>query len=238
MTHWIDTWEYEEWRSRMPEPLDGDEADAEALDHFAQYAEWVEEKTIVTLAKAGHDSPELRVTWSEEITPTKDQRSFASLVTLALRDTDTNEGVLLFGTVGSGKSRAAGRTAHLLREAGIPTIFVKATQLLDELRDIATDDKRTQSLDDRRKTLATAPALIIDDLGAQRSTEFSREQMTALFDQRYELAQQAPLMTIITTNLTPFELENYLGERAMSRLNGLTTETYEFTGKDLRGASS
>lgn len=237
MPDFVEDWSYEEWRDRMPEPPDDGAPQGSHEEYLDASVAWINERVMVMAARYGHDTPEMRALWSEKLEPTKDQKGFAALILDIVKERpDQAEGVLLLGSVGNGKTRAVGRATHLLREAHMPTAYVKATQLIDELRDIAIDSTRELKLEDRRNALAIAPALVIDDIGAQRSTEFSREQLTALLDSRYSLAEQEPIITIVTTNLGHKELEAYLGERAYSRLMGLMTETFEFKGKDIRKA--
>ena len=80
-----------------------------------------------------------------------------------------------------------------------------APKLFDELRSEARDTfYRIQE----------TPILMLDDLGAERPTEWVLERLNILVDTRWR--EQRPIL--VTTNLEPGELWEQLGERAYSRL--------------------
>jgi DNA replication protein DnaC len=56
--------------------------------------------------------------------------------------------------------------------------------------------------------------LVIDDLGAEKSSEWAREILYLIIDKRYSDL----LPTIITSNLSPKELAEKLDDRLVSRL--------------------
>jgi len=58
------------------------------------------------------------------------------------------------------------------------------------------------------------PLLILDDLGVNNYTEWSKNKIYSIVN--YRLNHQLPV--IVTTNITPEDLEEYLGERTTSRL--------------------
>jgi len=57
--------------------------------------------------------------------------------------------------------------------------------------------------------------LIIDDLGAEKSTEFSITTLYIILDRRIRELKT----TIITTNLSMSQIEEHLGARIASRLS-------------------
>ncbi len=73
------------------------------------------------------------------------------------------------------------------------------------------------------------PLLILDDLGAAKTSEFVEEQTYRLINRRYN----AMLPTLITTNLRIRDLKAYLGDRVTSRLAEMTTRV-EFEPVDRR----
>lgn len=137
-------------------------------------------------------------------------------------------GVFVYGSVGTGKTALAMRAGLRMQRRGVPVLFVRTKRLLDELRDYTYAA-------DLRETLYEAPALILDDLGAesgnQQFMEFAVAELCALFDARFDNG----LSTVITTNLTGAELVNRYGKRPFSRIRGLC-ESIKLDGPDLRGA--
>lgn len=108
-------------------------------------------------------------------------------------------GLLLWGDVGTGKSFFAGCIANALLEKGIPVLMTNFSRILNTLTGMYSDD-RNQFIDSFNKY----SLLIIDDLGIERGTEFSLEQVFNVIDSRYR--SKKPM--IVTTNLTLEELKH------------------------------
>ncbi len=103
-----------------------------------------------------------------------------------------NIGLLLFGDVGTGKSFAAGCIANALLDTEVPVLMTNFPTVLARLCGMFGED-RTDFL----ASLGDYDLLIIDDLGTERNTEYSMEQMFSIIDSRYRSGK--PL--IVTTNL-------------------------------------
>ena len=109
-----------------------------------------------------------------------------------------NHGLLLWGSVGTGKSYLAGCIANALMEQ---EISVKMTNFAAVLNDLAaTFEDRNEYI----SNLCRYPLLIIDDFGMERGTEYGLEQVYNVIDSRYRSGK--PL--IVTTNLTLDDLRN------------------------------
>lgn len=103
---------------------------------------------------------------------------------------EKNQGLLFYGGVGTGKTYAAACIANYLlnrRRSVVMTSFVK---LLESMMNFKEDDSVLIS------RLNRAKLLIIDDLGAERSTDFALEKVYDIVDSRY----RAKLPVILTTN--------------------------------------
>jgi len=72
--------------------------------------------------------------------------------------------------------------------------------------------------------------LIIDDIGAEKVTEWVRERLVSIINTRVS----GGLSTIYTSNLSPDELVSQFEERIASRVLGCS-QIIEITGKDRRG---
>jgi hypothetical protein len=92
---------------------------------------------------------------------------------------------LLFGDVGTDKSFAAGCIANALPDADIPVLMTNFPIILARLCGMFGED-RTDFLD----SLGDYDLLIIDDLGAERNTEYALEQMFSVIDSRYRCADR------------------------------------------------
>ncbi len=107
-----------------------------------------------------------------------------------------NKGLLLYGTVGTGKSHVAACIANELIDNGFSAYMTNFATIANELQGTFEKQKYIDSLN--RYDL-----LILDDLGIERKTEFMQEQVFNVIDARY----RSGLPFIITTNLTPEELK-------------------------------
>lgn len=108
-----------------------------------------------------------------------------------------NQGLLFYGTVGTGKSYTAACIANALMDKGISTIM---TSFVKVLSDIRSAEDETQYL----FGLNRPKLLIIDDLGAERGTEYVLEKVYNVVDSRV----RANKPMILTTNLTLDEMMN------------------------------
>ncbi|MDA8227688.1 MAG: ATP-binding protein [Desulfitobacterium hafniense] len=120
-------------------------------------------------------------------------------------------GLLFTGPVGSGKTYLAASIANALTAEGQQTLFLVVPDLLDELR--ATFKTEVNELD-LLDTAREIPLLILDDLGAHNYTDWTRNRLYSIIN--YRMNEHLP--TIVTTNLTLDEMEEYLGARTTSRL--------------------
>ena len=106
-------------------------------------------------------------------------------------------GLLIWGSIGNGKSFFAGCIANALIDQGIPVLMTNFSRILNTLTGMHFND-RNQFID----SLNHYSLLIIDDLGIERNSEFALEQVFHVIDSRYR--SKKPF--IVTTNLTLEEL--------------------------------
>ncbi len=107
------------------------------------------------------------------------------------------KGLLLYGDVGTGKTFAAACVANALIDAGYSCMVTNFSRVLNTLW--GTDQKQ-----DYIDKLNSFRLLVLDDLGAERRSEYAQEQVYNVIDARY----RAKLPLIITTNLTIDEIKN------------------------------
>lgn len=141
---------------------------------------------------------------------------------------EEGKGLLLFGNVGTGKTYLAACVANELINKGIPCLVTNFTRIANELWDIDNKQKYYDNLN-------SFPLLVLDDLNAERKTEYMQEIVFNVIDQR----TRAGLPLIVTTNLTREELlspANISDQRIFSRLFKLCTPI-EVEGKDRRQAA-
>jgi len=101
--------------------------------------------------------------------------------------------LVLTGIYGTGKTHLAAAIANYRAGLGHPPLFIMIPDFLDHLRSTFAPDSNVR-YDRLFDEVRTTPLLILDDLGTQSSTPWSREKLYQLFNHRY----MAELPTVIT----------------------------------------
>lgn len=111
-----------------------------------------------------------------------------------------NIGILFYGGVGTGKSFLACCIANALIEKLVPVSVTNFPRLLNKLQGLGFGEERQEFID----KLQRYKLLVIDDLGVERDTSYSTEQVYNVIDTR----SRAGMPLIITTNLSMNDLKN------------------------------
>jgi DNA replication protein DnaC len=138
-------------------------------------------------------------------------------------------GLWIFGDTGTGKTTLAMLISKAALEAGKSVAIYSLPKLLARIRrtyDAEPGGDNYLSLFDK---LTSVDLLHIDDLGAEKRSDWVLEQLYALVNERYE----AERSVVITTNLGHAELEEQIGSRTVSRLSQICDEVPLF-GTDRR----
>jgi len=123
--------------------------------------------------------------------------------------------IFITGECGSGKTHIACAILRELAKADKKAFFVSVPELLMELR-VSFKDGATQSESDIINRYVNMPFLVLDDLGAEKTTEYSITSLYLIIDKR--INDERP--TVITTNLSLGQVEDVFGSRIASRLSG------------------
>lgn len=137
-------------------------------------------------------------------------------------DPDERRNLLLFGPVGVGKTFVAysvAREAYIRHET---VAIYQISVLLDRLRP-------NSGYPDTLQRCLDVDVLVLDDLGAERSTDWADERLAIIIDHRWQWHRSI----VLTTNVEPSQLPEMIGERLSSRLLHGSTP-YRLTGDDLR----
>jgi DNA replication protein DnaC len=142
---------------------------------------------------------------------------------------DEGRGLWLFGDTGTGKTTLAMLISKAALEAGRTVAIYSLPKLLARIRRTYDSEPGGDSYLSFFERLTSVDLLHIDDLGAEKRSDWVLEQLYALINERYE-TQRAVL---ITTNLPHPELEEQIGPRTVSRLTQMCDEV-EVRGDDRR----
>ena len=133
--------------------------------------------------------------------------------------------LLLYGKTGLGKTHLSLAIAGKAVEEGYGVIYSSAQNLFNKLE----KDKFGKADANTEETILDCDLLIIDDLGAEFTTQFTVSALYNIVNSR-ELEGKP---TIISTNLMPEQLTKAYGERIASRILSNYVMLY-FDGSDIR----
>jgi DNA replication protein DnaC len=155
------------------------------------------------------------------------QEAYDACVAFCDTFSEDSKGIRLTGNYGCGKTHLTASIIHRLAEQGIGGVFVVVPELLRAIR--KGYNSPNEDADKLVQLTEEAPLLVLDDLGAEKPSDWVREQLYVIINRRYENM----LPTIVTTNCSTQELVDRVGQRTVSRLIEMTTP-YKITAKDYR----
>ena len=138
---------------------------------------------------------------------------------------ENSENLLLFGKTGLGKTHLSLSIANEVINKGYGVIYDSMPNLMDKIEREKFSNEDAETL----KAVLDCDLLILDDLGAEFSTQFVVSSVYNIINSRINLGKA----TIISTNLDFKELETKYSERLVSRLLGEYT-SLRFLGSDIR----
>jgi DNA replication protein DnaC len=140
------------------------------------------------------------------------------------------QGLWFIGDVGTGKTTLAMLVSKAAIDAGHSVAIYSLPRLLAEIRDTYDADPGERSYMDFFSRLVSVDLLHLEDLGAEKQTDWVLEQLYSLINERYE--QQRSI--VVTTNLSESELEEQIGQRTVSRIVEMCGDPLPLYGEDRR----
>lgn len=174
------------------------------MDFFLERQEQDEKERMRNIcffqAKADSKDETNMKTWNFE----NDDRQHAKISDALLKYTEQfqtfkkeGKGLLLYGTVGTGKTYLAACVANRMIDQNVRTLMINFSTVCNKLSGMF--EGKQEYLD----SLNSYTLLIIDDLGAERKSEYMQELIFNIIDARY----RSGLPMVITTNLTADEIK-------------------------------
>jgi len=151
-------------------------------------------------------------------------------------------GLLFMGPQGIGKTHlAVGIIKKLIRQKSIPCLFCTFPELLKEIQNSYNPNTQSSEMTILEPILDTQ-VLVLDELGAQKPSDWVRDQVAYVLNYRYNENK----VTIITTNFMDHATEGSkpavtdslaqrIGDRIRSRLFEMCKDI-KMDGKDFRAA--
>lgn len=172
--------------------------------------EWNELHTPPRFAGATTTHPELQA-WIAELAVTARDTTRAGYPRVS-----TGPSLVILGPVGTGKTHQAYGALRDLALSGVVCKWRATTEaaLLRTMRPGGPIDAA-----DHFEALIKAPALLLDDLGTEKRSEWNEATILDLIDTRY--TQLRP--TLITSNVRPRDFGDTFGPRITSRLVEMAT---------------
>jgi DNA replication protein DnaC len=140
------------------------------------------------------------------------------------------DGLWFWGKVGTGKTALAMLVSKLALEAGHTVAIYSLPKLLARIRATYERELGGDSYGEFFDRVVSADLLHIDDLGAEKRTDWVLEQLYAIVNERYEAARSM----VVTTNLGEDDLAAQIGRRTVSRLLEICGSPLQVSGEDLR----
>ena len=123
------------------------------------------------------------------------------------------ESVLLWGAPGNGKTHLAAIVHNEIRAQGKVVVFVSMPDLLGKIK--STFNKSNKESEEQiLKALNICDLLIIDDLGAEKTSDWVEEVIFKIIDNRYR--RNKPILA--TSNVSPDKLGDKIGFRSYDRI--------------------
>lgn len=150
---------------------------------------------------------------------------------------DNPKGLFLSGSFGSGKTYLIAALFNELAKKEVRSIIVHVPELMRGLKDSFDSDYKERFLE-----LKTIPLLLLDDIGAENITKWSRDEVLSPILQ-YRMDEKLP--TFFTTNFSLKDLESHFtlnntsiekinARRIIERIKELSIQI-ELISKNLRG---
>lgn len=137
---------------------------------------------------------------------------------------NSDENLLFYGSPGTGKTYLSHCIAKEILDRGYLVVYRTSEELIQNLRNVRFNNEALLE-----EMLIDCDLLIIDDLGAEQTNDFSKTELFNLVNKK--LLKRKKM--VVSTNCSPEALMNIYSDRITSRLFGNFT-LCKFIGDDIR----
>lgn len=139
-------------------------------------------------------------------------------------------GFLFKGKTGTGKTHLAVSILKELLFKGFKGQYTNTVELLQFIRSVQFNTWKHDELTEKMDHILEQDLLILDDLGAEKVTDWTQERLYSLINKLYVNNKTI----IVTSNVDLHELSMRLGEHTVSRLCEMCMHDIKFPDKDYR----
>ena len=140
----------------------------------------------------------------------------------------TGRSAIFVGKVGTGKTHLAVGIALSIMQQQRSPVFVTVQRLIRRVKDSWRTKEETES--DVINAFASPDLLVLDEVGVQFGSEFEKQLLFDVLNERYEKLKPS----ILLSNIPREQLSDYLGERVMDRLRENGGALIGFNGDSYR----
>lgn len=140
-------------------------------------------------------------------------------------------GLYFYGNSGVGKTYFATAMVNYLLDNNKRAMFITATDFFDLINTYSYSfSNEKKELKEKIDLLKDIDFLVIDDLGSEISYKQNNSFLSTVLDSRID----KKLATVITSNLSKYDLADHYDTRISSRINGYF-KFFKFPTRDIRG---
>lgn len=141
--------------------------------------------------------------------------------------------LILSGNVGTGKTHlASGMVQHVIRKFSAAALIVSAAEIIRIAKGAMVRGAEYTERD-LINELAGLDLLVIDEIGAQKGSEYELGLLHEVIDRRYQLV----LPTVVVSNLPANALGQFIGDRALDRLRQNGGQAVGFSWSSMRATA-
>lgn len=146
---------------------------------------------------------------------------------------ETGHGLIyITGGYGIGKTVMAKAKTAEVAQSGVKSLYTRQSQMISFIREGFDEQQGQRAVAHRLKQYCEAKWLVIDEIGRDRATDFTRETLAEIIDARYQGAVSGKTMTVLISNDKP---EDVLQPYLVDRIRDVKNKVLVYKSESLRG---